>query len=160
MTSNSSGSTRVGTQSQPRTSSSSVLWAHLQRKDTANPATSTIPLPPLAPLDKTNTSLRILLHDTQSHFETFADKVNVLTKGVDEAKREIGLTKTLFEKEHEVLSNEMFGLANRCQTEILKTMGEPAQASRLADLQIAVQLRLEGLDKRVDSMQMVVYPVH
>ncbi len=110
MTSNSSGSTRVGTQSQPRTSSSSVLWAHLQRKDTANPATSTIPLPPLAPLDKTNTSLRILLHDTQSHFETFADKVNVLTKGVDEAKREIGLTKTLFEKEHEVLSNEMFGL--------------------------------------------------
>ncbi|KAF9018610.1 hypothetical protein BDZ89DRAFT_959934, partial [Hymenopellis radicata] len=80
------------------------------------------------------------------------------TLAAQSAKREIGLTKTLFEKEHEVLSNEMFSLANRCQTEILKAVGEPAQASRLADLQVAVQLRLEGLDKRVDSMQMVEFP--
>lgn len=94
-----------------RTPASSVLWAHLLRKDTlAAPPSSDIPLPPIAPTDRTGTSLRILLHDTQAHVERFSERVEKLTKGVDEAKQELGLTKTLFQREHEELTNEMYNL--------------------------------------------------
>ncbi|KAK0199253.1 hypothetical protein DFS33DRAFT_953626 [Desarmillaria ectypa] len=139
-----------------RTPASSVLWAHLLRKDTlAAPPSSDIPLPPIAPTDRTGTSLRILLHDTQAHLEKFSERVEKLTKGVDEAKQELGLTKTLFEREHEELTNEMYNLVNRCQTEIQKTAGGPAQAERMEEFFKGMQLRLDGLDKRVDAMQLL-----
>lgn len=139
-----------------RTPASSVLWAHLLRKDTlAAPPSSDIPLPPIAPTDRTGTSLRILLHDTQAHVERFSERVEKLTKGVDEAKQELGLTKTLFQREHEELTNEMYNLVNRCQTEIQKTTGRPAQAERMEEFCKGVQLRLDGLDKRIDAMQLV-----
>ena len=87
-----------------------MLWAHLQRKDTSSLPSSGLPVPPLAPIDKTSTSLRLLLHDTQSHFETFSDRVDQLTTSVENAKREIVQTKSLFEKEHEELGNEVYAL--------------------------------------------------
>ncbi|KAG7444428.1 uncharacterized protein BT62DRAFT_900058 [Guyanagaster necrorhizus] len=158
----SSSSSRIASNSIPchgpsrRTPASSVLWAHLLRKDTlAAPPSSDIPLPPIAPTDRTGTSLRILLHDTQAHFEKFSERVEKLTKGVDEAKQELGLTRALFQREHEELTNEMYNLVNRCQTEIQKTAGRPAQAERMEEFCKGVQLRLDGLDKRIDTIQLV-----
>ncbi|KAK0488662.1 hypothetical protein IW261DRAFT_1440863 [Armillaria novae-zelandiae] len=139
-----------------RTPAASVLWAHLLRKDTlAAPPSLDVPLPPVAPIDRTGTSLRILLHDTQAHIERFSEHVEKLTKGADEAKQELGLTKTLFQREHEELTNEMYNLVNRCQTEIQKTTGRPAQAERMEEFCKGVQLRLDGLDKRIDAMQLL-----
>ena len=48
-----------------------------------------------------------------------------------------------------------YPIANRCQTEILKAMGQPAQMDKLSEVQREVHLKLDGLDKRMDSMQMV-----
>lgn len=162
MDSSSTSTSRVASNPKPshslscRTPASSVLWAHLLRKDTlAAPPSLEIPLPPIAPTDRTGTSLRILLHDTQAHIERFSERVEKLTKGVDEAKQELGLTKTLFQREHEELTNEMYNLVNRCQTEIQKTTGRPVQAERMEEFCKGVQLRLDGLDKRIDAMQLL-----
>lgn len=88
-----------------------MLWAHLLRKDTlAPPQNTAIPLPPMAPVDKTGTSIRILLHDTQANFETFSARMDKMAEGVDKAKSEIVTVKTLFQVEHETLSNEVYDL--------------------------------------------------
>ncbi|KIY62718.1 hypothetical protein CYLTODRAFT_316738, partial [Cylindrobasidium torrendii FP15055 ss-10] len=131
----------------------STLWAHLQQKD-ASLGTG-IALPPMAPVDKTSTSMRILLHDTQAHFETFSDRVEKLTTTLEDTQKDIPLTKNLFEKEHENLSNEVYGLANRCQMEIVKAVGQPLQAPAAGAMHQEMQLRLESIDRRIDSMQLV-----
>ena len=95
-----------------RPPTSTALWAHLLRKDTLAPSSNSSGLsnPPIAPLDKTGTSMRILLHDTQSNFEKFSARVDKLYAGVAEAKEEIMMVKTLFQGEHEILNGEMVDL--------------------------------------------------
>ncbi|KAJ7283970.1 hypothetical protein C8J57DRAFT_1432940 [Mycena rebaudengoi] len=138
-----------------RAPASTVLWGHLLRKDTlASPSTST-PLPPTAPLDKAGTSMRILLHDTQANFEKFSARVDALACGMDETRREISIVKNLFQGEHESLIMEIMDLVNRSQTQIQKSVGQPAQADNLAGFQKEVDLRLGGLTKRLDDMQLV-----
>ncbi|KAJ6539620.1 hypothetical protein B0H19DRAFT_367295 [Mycena capillaripes] len=134
---------------------SNPLWGQLLRKNTLA-APPTVPLPPTAPLDKTGTSMRILLHDTQANFERFSTKVDTLTTGIDEAKREIIIVKTLFEGAQESLTLDIVDLVNRSQTQIQKTVGEPAQATALELFRKDVNARLDGLSKRIDVMQSVI----
>lgn len=87
---------------------STALWAHLLRKNTAIPSSqnSNITHTPIAPLDKSGTSMRILLHDTQANFEKFSNRVDKLTSSIDDAKNEIVLVQRLFEEDREKLSAE------------------------------------------------------
>lgn len=67
------------------TTVSSTLWAHLLRKDKPNvstQATSSL----IAPADKTGTSVRLLLHDTQATMQKFSEKVDRLIDGVQDAQ--------------------------------------------------------------------------
>ncbi|KAJ6490312.1 hypothetical protein C8R47DRAFT_465018 [Mycena vitilis] len=130
-----------------------ALWGQLLRKDTF--ATPPVPLPPTAPLDKTGTSMRILLHDTQANFERFSTRVDTLTEGIEEAKRDIVMVKDLFQGAQERLTLDIVDLVNRSQTQIQKTVGEPAQANTLEQLRKDVDVRLDGLSKRIDDMQAV-----
>lgn len=111
--------TKVG---QPRDSQSAVrtntmpLWTQLLQRNT--PALGLAPggggnvksLPPIAPVDKAGTSMRILLHDTQAQFEKFSERVVKLTDGVEGAKREVTTMQKLFEREHEHLMEEVVDL--------------------------------------------------
>ncbi|KAJ7044601.1 hypothetical protein C8F04DRAFT_1068854 [Mycena alexandri] len=131
---------------------SNALWGQLLRKNTlAVPAT--VPLPPTAPLDKTGTSMRILLHDTQANFENFSTRVDTLTSGIENAKREIVVVKDLFQGAQESLTNDVVDLVNRSQTQIQKSLGSPAQATALDLFRKDVDVRLDGLSKRIDDMQ-------
>ncbi|KAF5367807.1 hypothetical protein D9757_010329 [Collybiopsis confluens] len=139
-----------------RPSGSSILWAHLLRKnDLQSSSASQLPLPPIAPIDKSATSTRILLLDTQAHLEKFARSVEVLTVKVDNAKQEIATVKTLFDQDREVLMGDLGDKLNRIQAEIQKGFGNPAQASKLDDIRTYVELKLENMDQRLDSMQML-----
>ncbi|KAG7093509.1 hypothetical protein E1B28_007184 [Marasmius oreades] len=139
-----------------RSTHSSVLWAHLLRKENFSPTpASTVPLPPLGPMDKTATSTRILLHDTQANLQQFAESVDKMTHGLNATKQEIYSVRTLFKEEHETLVGEMVNLVNRCQTEIKKPLGHPAQADKLEEFQRILELRLDNLDKRLDILQML-----
>ncbi|THU93878.1 hypothetical protein K435DRAFT_564795, partial [Dendrothele bispora CBS 962.96] len=144
---------------------SSVLWAHLLRKGNAHSTTSTgtpqyssssdVPIPPLMPQDKHGTSTRILLHDTQANLQKFGERVEHLTSAVDDAKQEIVVVKKLFRDEHENMMGEILDLVNRCQSEIRKSIGKPAQVEEMNRHHQNVLVRLEGLDKRLDAIQMV-----
>ncbi|KAJ7600537.1 hypothetical protein C8J56DRAFT_11285 [Mycena floridula] len=141
-----------------------MLWGHLGRRDKLpNPEEAApILLPPLAPVDKNATSLRILLHDTQANFQEFSARVDKVANGVDLAAKEITTVKKLFEKEHDTLNHEMYDLVNRSQTQIQKTVGEPAQAHDLERMHESLDLRMEcldkragGIDKRIDALQTI-----
>jgi hypothetical protein len=74
------------TMSTPSTSTvSSALWAHLLRKDKPTVLHSPASIP-IAPVDKTGTSMRLLLHDTQSTLEKFSEKIDNLIKGVEDTR--------------------------------------------------------------------------
>ncbi|KAJ7639078.1 hypothetical protein FB45DRAFT_741254, partial [Roridomyces roridus] len=131
------------------------LWGQLLRKHTLAVPSTESPLPPTAPLDRNGTSMRILLHDTQANFEKFSTKVDTLTSGIDDTKRELLIVRDLFQKEHESLTMDFVDLVNRSQTQVQKSVGEPAQATALESFRKDVEIRLEGLTKRLDDMQSV-----
>ncbi|KAJ3901772.1 hypothetical protein F5879DRAFT_806703 [Lentinula edodes] len=152
----SSAGTSSSLDNSQRSSASSVLWAHLLRKDVLSSPTKTdLPLPPLAPVDKSATSTRILLLDTQAHLQKFGQVVDDLTSKVDNAKHEIVTVKTLFQQDREVFMNDIVDRLNRNQSEIQKSMGKLAQTSGLEDVQKILELRLQNMDQRLDSLQMV-----
>ncbi|KAF7352562.1 hypothetical protein MVEN_01221500 [Mycena venus] len=134
---------------------SNALWGQLLRKNTLI-APATVPLPPTAPLDKTGTSMRILLHDTQANFEKFSTRVDALTSGIDEARHEVVVVKDLFQGAQESLTMDIVDLVNRSQTQIQKSIGDPAQATALELLRKDVDTRLNNLSKRIDDMQSVI----
>ena len=69
----------------PTSTVSSTLWAHLLRKD--NPTnSSTLSSLPIAPIDKTGTSVRLLLHDTQATLEKFSARVDKLITEAEQAR--------------------------------------------------------------------------
>ncbi|KAF7301892.1 hypothetical protein MIND_00755200 [Mycena indigotica] len=130
-----------------------ALWGQLVRKTTTVSRGDSLATPPTAPLDKTGTSMRILLHDTQSNFERFSVKVDSLSSGIDDARREIVVVKELFSGAQETLMNDVVDVVNRCQTHLQTAIGGPAQASALHELHKQVDVRLECLSKRIDDMQ-------
>ncbi|KAJ4470117.1 hypothetical protein J3R30DRAFT_1226746 [Lentinula aciculospora] len=152
----SSAGTTSSTETSQRPSGSSVLWAHLLRKDVlTSPAKTDLPLPPLAPVDRSATSTRILLLDTQAHLQKFGQSVDDLTSKVDSTKHEIVTVKNLFKQDREVLMNDIVDRVNRSQLEIQKSISKPAQASKLEDIQKTLEVRLETMDQRLNVMQML-----
>ncbi|KAG6898301.1 hypothetical protein C0992_011892 [Termitomyces sp. T32_za158] len=138
----------------PRTLTSASLWAHLLRKDTARGQSPNLgpALPPITPLDKNGTSMRILLHDTQAHLDRFAEKSDKLFNKIEETKQEISIVNTLFRREHDTLTEELVDLVNRSQTQIQNSIGIPAQTEQLGRLSKDVTAHLEALDKRLDAI--------
>ncbi|KAJ7780981.1 hypothetical protein B0H16DRAFT_1496720 [Mycena metata] len=134
---------------------SNALWGQLLRKSTLA-APATVPLPPTAPLDKTGTSMRILLHDTQANFENFSTRVDTVSAEIERTRREIVVVKDLFQGAQESLTNDVVDLVNRSQTQIQKSLGSPAQATTLDLFRKDVDARLHGLSKRIDDMQSVI----
>ncbi|KAG6845018.1 hypothetical protein H0H87_001539 [Tephrocybe sp. NHM501043] len=138
----------------PRTPASTSLWAHLLRKDTQRPPSSAGPvLPPIAPLDKNGTSMRILLHDTQAHLDKFSASADKLLAGVNEATCQISTVNTLFQREHEALTEDLVDLVNRSQTQLQTTIGAPAQVERLETLSKDLTMHFEATEKRLDAIQ-------
>nr|GAT58225.1 predicted protein [Mycena chlorophos] len=129
-----------------------ALWGQLVRKATTA-ARDAPPVAPTAPLDKTGTSMRVLLHDTQSNFERFANRVDSLSSGIEDAHREIVAVKDLFGGAQESLVNDVVGVVNRCQTRIETAVGEPSQASAMEQFRKDVEARFDALTKRMDDMQ-------
>jgi hypothetical protein len=54
--------------------------------------------------------MRLLLHDTQANLEKFSERVDRLTGGVEETKREVDLVKRLWEGEREKSQAEIVDL--------------------------------------------------
>jgi len=92
---------------------STPLWTHLLRPSGRTPSSLTdvtAMAPPLAPLDKNATSMRVLLHDTQANFEKFTIHVEKLLDGVKETKQHILTTSSLFERDRESLMGDIIDL--------------------------------------------------
>ncbi|KAI0714202.1 hypothetical protein C8T65DRAFT_155621 [Cerioporus squamosus] len=159
-----SGSTRPNLAARP--SSSSGLWGHLMRSTVSQVPTSSAASSttlgrhgaPLAPLDKAGASTRILLHDTQAHLEKFTERVGQLATGFENAKQELSTVQKLYQDEYEQLTDRMIGLANRCQTELQKAIGSPAQTMEVREVSkdlSAFATRLEALDKKIDTLNVL-----
>ncbi|OCH91384.1 hypothetical protein OBBRIDRAFT_714994, partial [Obba rivulosa] len=139
-----------------------TLWGHILRRDNSRKLSErgppSAPVPPIAPVDKVGTSMRILLHDTQANLEKFSDRVDRMLCGVEEAKREVTNIHRTFQGEHEKLLEETLDLASRCQKEIQKSLGDPAQAAQVEDIRTDLTTfgrKLEGLEQKLDVLQMV-----
>lgn len=91
-----------------------ALWGHLLRPsesiNTTSSQTNAL-IPPLTPVDKNGTSMRILLHDTQMNLERFSERVDRLVQDVGSAKTEIGTVQKLFEHDHEKIVEETVSLS-------------------------------------------------
>ena len=180
------GPLKYGLPLRPPTAST-ALWAHILRQDTQSSSTSSsanIPVivPPIVPLDKNATSMRVLLHDTQANFEKFAIHVGKLIDGVNETKHEIKTTNDLFERDRETLMGDIidlgmffyfscrklgsesaymscehfFSAVNRSQKEIQKSVGSPCQTALTETYFKDVNHRLDTLDQRLDAIQAVI----
>jgi hypothetical protein len=95
-----------------RSTASTALWAHLLRKDISSfvPDPNPKQYAPITPIDKAGTSMRLLLHDTQANLEKFSERVDKLTVGVEETKREVDLVRRLWEGEREKTQTEIVNL--------------------------------------------------
>ncbi|EIW58257.1 uncharacterized protein TRAVEDRAFT_47421 [Trametes versicolor FP-101664 SS1] len=149
---------------QGRLTASTALWGHLLRKTGSSQvppsslaSTSTLGkhTPAVAPIDKAGASTRILLHDTQAHLEKFTDRVALLTTGLDSAKRELIMAQKLYQDDHEQVIDKISGLANRCQTELQKSIGSPAQSTDVREVTkdlSHLSIKLEALDGKIDTL--------
>ncbi|KAH0836340.1 hypothetical protein J3R83DRAFT_7893 [Lanmaoa asiatica] len=153
---------------------SNLLWAHLLRKD----ATTTEPLseiPPIAPQDKTGTSMRMLIHDTQVNLEKFSTRLDyplAARRRLQSAGRERkqaarrrarqGAHRDTRDRYGHTPSSgcgcSRIDEANRSQAEMKAHVGTPAQASTL-DLvhvaQVSTEKSVQALEKRIDALQAV-----
>lgn len=93
------------------------LWAHLlpRPSSTIDHIEDSYPdstlTPSMAPLDRTSTSVRILLHDTQTNIDKFSAKVEEMCNGMQCANHEIAEVKRLFQQERETTSDETYALS-------------------------------------------------
>ena len=98
--------------STPGSAISSTLWAHLLNKDTTASGSdlkaglASAALAASAPADKTGTSVRILLHDTQATIEKFSERVDRLVVEAEESRQKV-LAR------NEEMSNEVERLVRR-----------------------------------------------
>ncbi|KAG9309540.1 hypothetical protein JVU11DRAFT_10516 [Chiua virens] len=115
-------------------------------------------IPPVAimPQDKTGTSMRMLIHDTQANLETFSTRLDGLLQRVDECRAQVVNASKLLDVERDRVLTEILAVSNRCQSELKAHVGTPAQASAL-DLvrvsQVATEHAVQALEKRIDALQ-------
>jgi hypothetical protein len=97
--------------SQTPSTASAALWAHLRRP----PATYHAPTSsaPITPVDKTGTSMRVLLSDTQVNFERFGERVGRLIDGVEETRLKMDVMKGMCEEERERMGGLVGDLGER-----------------------------------------------
>ncbi|KIJ65116.1 hypothetical protein HYDPIDRAFT_88719 [Hydnomerulius pinastri MD-312] len=134
-----------------------ALWAHLLRKDLV---TNEIPsqIPPLAPLDKTGTSMRMLVHDTQANLEKFSSRLDGLLSRVDDCKNQVLNANKLLESERDRVLTEILDIASRCQSELKAHVGAPAQAHTFEVMhvsQLSIEKTVQALERRIDALQVV-----
>jgi hypothetical protein len=91
-----------------------ALWAYLLQKDLPlSSDSSAAPVIPLvAPVDRTNTSMRMLLHDMQATLERFSTRVDTLLNNVKDAKTEVVNCNRISESERERVLDE---ITNTCE---------------------------------------------
>lgn len=73
-------------------------------------STKNMNIPPIIPQDRSGTSMRMLIHDTQAMFEKYSGCANDLLKGVGEAKRTMLVAQKLFEEDHEKIVGQTVDL--------------------------------------------------
>lgn len=100
----------------PPTASTEV-WKHLLRSTTTTELPRSLKdtpiiVPPMAPLDKNATSMRVLLHDTQTNFEKFTIQVGNLFKSIQETKNDLKTMQSFFQHDRESLTGDIVDLGN------------------------------------------------
>lgn len=134
------------------------------------------PTTPITPVDKTGTSMRMLLHDTQAHLEKFAGKVDSLVSEVDDARKKTVEATNLVQSGQERLVGEMVDLGaymltfpagmnlldislpvvDRSQNMLQKSISQQTEYLRNATKDIVnLDRRVESLDKSLNAMHMV-----
>ncbi|KAL9713788.1 hypothetical protein Ac2012v2_003399 [Leucoagaricus gongylophorus] len=132
-----------------------ALWAHVLRKDKTQSRDLDTPQVPVAPVDRNATSTRILLYDTQARLEQFSSRADAMLKGMQDANHQLKTVGMLFEKDRDTLINDIIDLVNRSQREVQNAVGQPAQEPQFLAFQEKLELRMEGLNQRLDALQMV-----
>ncbi|KAG1816253.1 hypothetical protein EV424DRAFT_1325033 [Suillus variegatus] len=139
-----------------------ALWAYLLQKDL--PASSdfaaTPMIPLMAPVDRTNTSMRMLIHDMQATLEKFSTRVDTLLINVKDAKTEVVNCNRISESERERVLDEISNNSKKVQTELKACIGAPSQASSLELVQksqSSAENSIQALNKRIDAIQMVLH---
>ena len=81
--------------STPGSTMSSTLWAHLLSKDATSSGSglksglASVGLTTAAPVDRTGTSVRILLHDTQATMEKFSERIDKLVSEAEDSRQKL-----------------------------------------------------------------------
>lgn len=90
-------------------SSTAALWGHLLHKKPHTALAAKISddkrdsVPPMKPVDKAGTSVRMLLHDTQAVLEKFSGRIDKLHGEVEKAKQEVSTSHKVFQHGHDKL---------------------------------------------------------
>ena len=92
-----------------RKTAPNALWAYLLQKDlpASNDFSAPPGIPPIAPVDRTNTSMRMLIHDMQATLERFSTRVDNLLNNVKDAKTEVVNCNRISESERERVLDEI-----------------------------------------------------
>ncbi|KIJ55230.1 hypothetical protein M422DRAFT_774310 [Sphaerobolus stellatus SS14] len=134
-----------------------LLWAQLRpQRRPVDDASQTMPQPSLAPENKVNSSLRVVLHDTKAVLEQFSDRLGTLVKSVDDAKRQIDSANANLADANDRTIEELVATVNRSQKGLLDVLGTPAQAGTLEivkDAQSGIQRKLDLLEDRMGLLQ-------
>ncbi|KAG1864899.1 hypothetical protein F4604DRAFT_1015278 [Suillus subluteus] len=139
-----------------------ALWAYLLQKDL--PASSDVAatpiIPAMAPVDRTNTSMRMLIHDMQATLEKFSTRVDTLLINVKDAKTEVVNCNRISESERERVLDEISNTSKKVQIELKACIGAPSQVSSLELVQksqSSAENSIQALDKRIDAIQTVLH---
>ncbi|KAJ3563266.1 hypothetical protein NP233_g9052 [Leucocoprinus birnbaumii] len=136
----------------PILSPTEALWAHVLRKDKPSlPKSAGLPQIPAAPVDRNATSTRILLYDTQARLEQFSSRADNMLKGMQDANHQLKTVGMLFEKDRDTLTNDMIDLVNARSRNL---SGSPLKRLSLQSFKKKMELRVEGLNQRLDALQM------
>ncbi|OAX43197.1 hypothetical protein K503DRAFT_681758 [Rhizopogon vinicolor AM-OR11-026] len=146
--------------SNERKTAPNALWAYLLQKDlpASSDFSATPVIPPVAPVDRTNTSMRMLIHDMQATLERFSTRVDTLLVNVKDAKTEVANCNRISESERERILDEITSSSKKVQNELKACIGAPSQASALELIQksqASANISIQALDKRIDAIQTV-----
>lgn len=127
---------------------SKVLWTHLLGKDVPVDDSPLSMAPPIVPQDRVGTSMRVLVHDTQSRLDGLSTKLDGLFT-------QVGDTRSQITDANKALA-EITKSVGRSQSELTARIGALGQTQTL-ELVRASQANTENalrtLEKRIDALQ-------